>query len=33
MMAHLDGHLEELDRGRMDGGRGDPPVTRDQRSL
>ncbi len=28
-----DGHLENLDRGRMNGGRGDPLVTRDQRSL
>jgi hypothetical protein len=33
MMAHLDGQLEDLDRGRVNGGRADPLVTRDQRSL
>jgi hypothetical protein len=33
MMGHLDGHLEDLDRGRMNGGCGDPVVTRDQRSF
>jgi hypothetical protein len=33
MIARLDVHLEDLDRGRMTGGRGDPLVPRDQRSL
>jgi hypothetical protein len=33
MLAHSDVHLEDLDRGRMAGGCGDPLVARDQRSL
>ena len=33
MMAHLDGHLEDFNRGRMNRDRGDPLVTRDQRSF